>query len=115
MIIFSQIVSRDPVDPQSPRKVIMRTDKPIDSVVLYPKSPLVKSLQKLRYIYYTSGGVINRVNQDDPSDKTTISRSGGSSYNIDSPTNKLYYVSFNRIIKQEDLESGETKDLVSST
>ena len=63
----------DPEDKDS-EKVILKTSRPIDKIILDPASPI---LRPPMYIYYNSNGAVTKVNKLDPTDKTVISRSGG--------------------------------------
>ena len=100
-------------DVKDSEKVVMKTDRPIDRLILKPDDPLLKPPAKMTYVYYNSNGALTRVNQDDPSDKTVISRPGGSFYFVDPKNNDLFYVVFNRAITKEDLETGDSKNIVS--
>ena len=94
-------------------KVVMTTNRPIDRLILKPDSPLLRPPPKVSYVYYNSNGALTKVNKDDPSDKTLISRPGGSFYFVDPKNNDLFYVVFNRAISKENLGTGDSTNIVS--
>ena len=96
-------------------KVVMTTNRPIDRLILKPDSPLLRPPPKVSYVYYNSNGALTKVNKDDPSDKTLISRPGGSFYFVDPKNNDLFYVVFNRAISRENLGTGDSTNIVSGT
>lgn len=100
-------------DIKDSEKVVMKTTRPIDRLILKPNSPLLRPPKKLTYVYYNSNGALTKVNKDDPSDKTVISRPGGSLYFIDLENNDLFYVVFNRAITKENLDNGDSTNIVS--
>ena len=100
-------------DVEDSEKVVMKTPRPIDRLILKPNSPLLRPPPKLTYVYYNSNGALTKLNKDDPSDRTVISRPGGSFYFVDPKNNDLFYVVFNRAITKEDLETGESTNIVS--
>ena len=94
-------------------KVVMTTTRPIDRLILKPDSPLLRPPPKISYLYYNSNGALIKVNKDDPTDKTMISRPGGSFYFVDPKDNNLFYVVFNRAISKENLGTGDSANIVS--
>ena len=94
-------------------KVVMTTTRPIDRLILKPDSPLLRPPPKISYLYYNSNGALIKVNKDDQTDKTMISRPGGSFYFVDLKDNNLFYVVFNRAISKENLGTGDSTNIVS--
>ena len=111
-ITLSQVIYKNP-DVEDSEKVVLETSRPIDRLILKPNSPLLKPPKKIIYVYYNSNGALTKVNKDDPSDRTVISRPGGSLYFVDPKNNDLFYVVFNRAITKENLETGDSMNIVS--
>ena len=101
----------DPIDEDS-EQVILKMDRPISKFTPRPGSTLLQRPVRKVYVYYISNGELTKVNINDPTDKMVICRRGGSSYVVDPRRNQLIYVRFNRAIVKEDLETGESMDLV---
>ena len=80
------------------------TDSGTDSVTDYNYSSIVMGMGK--YIYYIVDGSLIKSNTEDPKDKTTINRVGGSNYLIEPKENTIYYLLFNSRVVKEKLGDG---------
>ena len=80
------------------------TDSGTDSGTDYNYSSIVMDMGK--YIYYIVDGSLIKSNTEDPKDKTTINRVGGSNYLIEPKENTIYYLLFNSRVVKEKLGDG---------
>ena len=80
------------------------TDSGTDSGTDYNYSSIVMGMGK--YIYYIVDGSLIKSNTEDPKDKTTINRVGGSNYLIEPKENTIYYLLFNSRVVKEKLGDG---------
>ena len=66
-----------------------------------------------KYIYYISDGKLMRVNKNDQTDRTAMSRAGGRNYIYDPKSNVIYYIRFNNVVKETLGEEDSAENLVS--